>query len=77
MKKLLTLLMLLPLCAHADDRRRQQRRERGHNYIISRQEAYPGLGLPSVRRIIGKREIDVYRNGMMFEKDNLVGIQSR
>jgi hypothetical protein len=77
MKKLLTLLMLLPLCAHADDRRRQHRRERSHNYIIERQEAYQVEGVPTSRLIIGKREIDIYRNGMMFERDHLVGVRAR
>jgi hypothetical protein len=27
-----------------------------------------------MRRIIVKREIDVYRNGLMFEKDNVAAI---
>jgi len=27
-------------------------------------------GVPTTRRIIGKREIDIYRNGLMFERDN-------
>ena len=31
-------------------------------------------GVPTTRRIIGKREIDIYRNGVMFEKDHLVGV---
>jgi hypothetical protein len=34
-------------------------------------------GVPTMRRIIGKREIDVYRNGLMFEKDNVVGVSKR
>ena len=25
----------------------------------------------------GKREIDIYRNGLMFEKDNVVGVSKR
>jgi hypothetical protein len=29
------------------------------------------------RRIIGKREIDIYRNGLMFEKDHVVGVSKR
>ena len=30
-----------------------------------------------MRRIIGKREIDIYPNGLMFEKDNVVGVTKR
>jgi hypothetical protein len=33
--------------------------------------------VPTSRLIIGKREIDVYRNGLMFEKDNVVGVSKR
>jgi hypothetical protein len=47
------------------------------NYIIRRQQAYQVQGPPTSRLIIGKREIDVYRNGLMFEKDNLVGVKGR
>jgi hypothetical protein len=47
------------------------------NYILRRQEAGPVSGVPTTRRIIGKREIDVYRNGLMFEKDNVVGVAKR
>jgi hypothetical protein len=34
----------------------------------------PVLGLPTSRLIYGKREIDIYGNGLMFEKDHVVGI---
>jgi hypothetical protein len=34
-------------------------------------------GVPTIRRIIGKSEIDVYRNGLMFERDNVVGVTKR
>jgi hypothetical protein len=34
-------------------------------------------GVPTSRLIIGKRQIDIYPNGMMFERDNLVGIRGR
>jgi hypothetical protein len=37
----------------------------------------PGLGTPRLRLIYGKREIDVYRNGLMFERDNVVGVTKR
>jgi hypothetical protein len=37
----------------------------------------PGLGTPTTRLIYGKREIDIYRNGLRFEKDNVVGVSTR
>jgi hypothetical protein len=52
-------------------------REESHNYILERQESYQVQGVPTDRLIIGKREIDVYSNGQMFEGDHMVGIQSR
>lgn len=52
-------------------------RQHKHNYILRRQEAGLVSGVPTTRRIIGKREIDIYPNGMMFEKDNLVGVQGK
>ena len=30
-----------------------------------------------IRRIRGNREIDIYRDGSMYEKDNLVGVTKR
>jgi hypothetical protein len=33
--------------------------------------------VPTIRRINGKREIDVYRNGLMFEGDHVVGVRPR
>jgi hypothetical protein len=33
--------------------------------------------VPTSRLIIGRREIDVYRNGLMFERDHVVGVRSR
>ena len=52
----------------------RQLKERDHNYILRRQEAGLVSGVPTFRRIIGKREIDIYPNGLMFEKDNVVGV---
>jgi hypothetical protein len=52
----------------------RQSKERNHNYILRRQEAGLVSGVPTMRRIIGKREIDIYPNGLMFEKDNVVGV---
>jgi hypothetical protein len=54
-----------------------RKRERSHNYIIERQQAYQVQGVPTSRLIIGKREIDIYANGLMFEKNNVVGVRGR
>ena len=64
----------LGMLAQAEPR---QSKERNHNYILRRQEAGLVSGVPTTRRIIGKREIDIYRNGLMFEKDNVVGVSKR
>jgi hypothetical protein len=72
----LLIVMLLSTTALADDKRRAEKREH-HNYIIERQESYQVQGVPTSRLIIGKRQIDIYPNGMMFERDNLVGIRGR
>jgi hypothetical protein len=69
-------LVLAATLAQADDRH-EHKRERSHNYIIERQQAYQVQGVPTSRLIIGKREIDVYRDGTMFEKNNVVGVRSR
>ena len=52
----------------------RQSTERNRNYILRRQQAYQVQGVPTSRLIIGKREIDVYPNGLMFEKDHVVGV---
>jgi hypothetical protein len=53
-------------------------RHRDRNYIIRRQQAGSVSGVPTTRRIRGgHREIDIYRNGLMFEGDNVIGIQPR
>jgi len=54
----------------------RQSTERNRNYILRRQEAGLVSGVTTTRRIIGKREIDIYRNGLMFEKDNVVGVRA-
>ncbi|HET6887797.1 MAG TPA: hypothetical protein VFH87_07720 [Candidatus Udaeobacter sp.] len=79
MKKTLTLLLTAALIvtANADDRRKSKPRRESHNYIIERQQAYQVQGVPTSRLIIGKREIDVYPNGLMFEKNNVVGVRGR
>jgi hypothetical protein len=76
MKRLLTIAVLIAMAvglAQAEPRDRREHR----NYILRRQQAYQVQGVPTSRLIIGKRQIDIYRNGMMFEGDNLVGIRSR
>ena len=79
MKKLLipTVLALLALSVQADDNRKTNDRSHSehHNYIIERQEAYQVQGVPTSRLILGEREINIYPNGMMFEKNNLVGVR--
>jgi hypothetical protein len=76
----LLVVILSTLCAisaHAGDRKRHhsERRE-SHNYIIERQQAgaVSSGDVPVTRRIRGSREIDVYRSGAMFEKNNLIGV---
>jgi len=80
MKTMIQLLIAAALIANAsaDDRKskRSARRE-SHNYIIERQQAYQVQGVPTSRLIIGKREIDIYPNGLMFEKNNVVGVKSK
>ena len=65
------LILLMLELTQAEPR---QSKERHHNYILRRQEAGLVSGVPTIRRIVGKREIDIYRNGLMFEKDNVVGV---
>jgi hypothetical protein len=66
----IALLLLLTLeLAQAEPRARNR------NYILRRQEAGLVSGTPTIRRIIGKREIDVYRNGLMFEGDHVIGVR--
>ena len=67
------ILMMLEL-TQAEPR---QSTQRNRNYILRRQQVIPGIVTPTTRRIYGKREIDVYRNGLMFEKDNVVGVTKR
>jgi hypothetical protein len=45
------------------------------NYILRRQEIGAVQGTPTLKLINGKREIDVYPNGLMFDKDNVVGVR--
>ena len=80
--KLLTtaLLILLTLrMVQAEPREKHEKCEKheSHNYIIERQEAGLVQGVPTMRRIIGKREIDIYPDGSMYEKNNFVGYDKR
>lgn len=70
---------LLTVCsasmASAEPRNRETRREPMHNYILERQQIGAVQGVPTSRLIIGRREIDIYPNGLMFEKNSVVGIK--
>jgi len=76
---ILTALCLIAAAARGDDNRdRDNQREReheSHDYIIERQQAYQVEGVPTSRIIDGRREIDVYPDGQMFEGNNLVGVR--
>ena len=79
--KTIAIALLIGAClstAQGDDRhRRQHRHHEHHNYIIERQQAGQVQGVPILRRIRGGREIDIYSNGLMFEKDAVVGVLPR
>ena len=77
MRTLTTALLLLLTLGMAQAEPRQRHSDRNRNYILRRQEAGLVSGTPTIRRIIGKREIDIYRNGLMFEGDNVVGVTKR
>jgi hypothetical protein len=68
-------LIACAIAAQADDRRERHERHESHNYIIERQQAYQVQGVPTDRLIIGKREIDIYPNGLMFEGNHVVGVK--
>ena len=72
------LLLVMIIGAQAEPRHRHERkRHESHNYIIERQQAGQVSGVPILRRIRGSREIDVYSDGSMFEKNNFVGYDKR
>ena len=56
---------------------KERKRHESKNYIMRRQQAYQVQGVPTSRLIIGKREIDIYPNGLMFEGDHVVGVTKR
>ena len=72
--RIITTAVLILLMLELTQAEPRQSKERNHNYILRRQEAVLVSGVPTIRRIIGKREIDIYPNGLMFEKDNVVGV---
>jgi hypothetical protein len=72
--RIITTAVLILLMLELTQAEPRQSKERNHNYILRRQEAGLVSGVPTIRRIIGKREIDIYPNGLMFEKDNVVGV---
>jgi hypothetical protein len=75
MKRLLTIAVLIAMAVGlAQAEPRGDRREH-RNYILRRQEAGAVQGVPTSRLIIGRREIDVYSNGLMFEGNNVVGVK--
>jgi hypothetical protein len=77
MSKLIASIVLLAMTGTLLAEPRQQRRTRRHNepnWIIERQRAYQVQGVPTSRLIIGKRQIDIYPSGVMFEKGNVVGV---
>ena len=75
----IAVLTLLTLeMAQAEPRKRHEsKRHESHNYIIERQQAGLVRGVPTSRLIIGKREIDIYPDGSMYEKGNFVGFKKR
>jgi hypothetical protein len=64
--------LLVTMTAMADDQRKAVRRSSEPNWIIERQTAAQVEGVPTSRRIIGKREIDIYPDGRAFERGNRV-----
>ena len=79
--RLLTIAVLFAVTlgmAQAEPRKKEKRgRYESHNWIIERQQAGLVRGVPISRRIIGSREIDIYKDGSMWEKNNYVGSTKR
>jgi hypothetical protein len=75
--KLITLIIIAgAIAAQAEPRHRHKD---NHNYIIERQQAgsVSSGDVPIIRRIRGSREIDIYSDGSMFEKNNYLGHDKR
>ena len=77
MKLLATAVLILLTLELAPAENAVDRKERNGNYILRRQEAGLVQGVPTSRLIIGRREIDIYPNGLMFEGDHVVGVKPR
>ena len=75
--RILTIAVLLLLTLDLAQAEPRQSKEHNRNYILRRQEGGLVSGVPTTRRIIGKREIDIYRNGLMFEGDHVGGARTR
>jgi hypothetical protein len=69
------LLVTLGMAVQAEPRKKEKREH--HNYILERQSAGQVSGVPLLRRIVGKREVDIYPDGAMYEKNNFVGYDKR
>jgi hypothetical protein len=82
-KTLITLMAAAALATAAQADERDHKKHHHHrdceseNYILRRQEAYQVEGVPTDRLIIGKRQIDIYRDGKMFEGDHMIGVEKR
>ena len=75
--KIITIALLIALTFVELTQAEPRKRHESKNYIIRRQQAGSVSGVPILRRIRGSREIDIYRDGSMFEKDNFVGFNKR
>ena len=58
--------------ALAEPRQRRHKQRSSADYILRRQQIGAVRGTPTSRLIIGRREVDIYRDGKMFEGDNRV-----
>jgi hypothetical protein len=65
------------VCTMQAEPRERKSKHESHNYIIERQQIGAVKGPPTSRLIIGRREVDIYPNGLMFEKNNVVGVKGR
>ena len=82
-RAIISTLLAVIVCATAragdHDHERHERHERheSHNYIIERQQtgSVSSGSTPTLRLINGSRETDVYRDGSMFERNNMVGVR--
>jgi hypothetical protein len=72
------LLIVLAFFATVNGQEKAKQHRESHDYVARRQQAGQVEGTPAIRRYrSGGREIDIYRNGLMYEKDNVVGVKPR